>query len=94
MIAVKLKHKAEYCSQVLFEPVRPSFVGRFLRFLKQFNHFYGDIEIDLENISENLANFGHKTGNLHEKMMKNISEPLDIILDQKHYSDVTNNSEL
>lgn len=55
---------------------------------------YSDTETDLGNILEGLANFGHKTGNLHEKMIKNISELLDIILDQNYSSDVTNNSEL
>ena len=53
LILFNLKHKAGYHSHILFEPVRPSFVGSFLRFLKQFNHLYSDIEIDLDNTSKN-----------------------------------------
>ena len=34
MIVVKLKRKVEYRTHVLFEPVRPSFVESFLKFLK------------------------------------------------------------
>ena len=86
MIVVKLKCKAEYHSHVLF---KPSFVGSFFRFLKLFNHWYSDIEIDLNNISET----GHETRNLIEKMIKNISEALNIVLEQNYLPDLTNNSE-
>ena len=46
------------------------------------------------DISEHLTNFGHETGNLHEEIISNISEPLDVILEQGYPPDVTNNSEL
>ena len=60
LIVVKFKRKAEYRSHVLFEPVRRSFVGSFLRFSNQFNHFHSDIGIDLDNISKNLTNLDMK----------------------------------
>ena len=50
--------------------------------------------MNLYNISEHLTNFGHKTGNLHEELISNISELLDVILKQSYPPDVTNNSEL
>ena len=77
-IAVKFKSKAEYRSRLLFETIRPSFVGSFLRFSKQLNHLYVDIEIDLDNISKQFKDVGHETGHLHEKMIDNFSEPLEI----------------
>lgn len=48
LIAVKVKHKYE--PVLLFESVRPNFAGSFLRSLKQHNHMYRDVEIDLDNI--------------------------------------------
>ena len=78
LIVVKFKSKAEYRSRVLFETIRPSFVGSFLRFSKQLNHLYVDIEIDLDNISKQFKNFGNETGHLHEKMINNFSESLEI----------------
>ena len=68
LIVVKLNHKAEYYSHVLFEPARAIFFGSFVRFFKQYNHLYSDIEIDLDNTSELLTNFELSTRNLHEKM--------------------------
>ena len=41
-----------------------------------------------------MRNFGHETGNLIEKMIKNISEALNIVLEQNYLPDLTNNSEL
>ena len=41
-----------------------------------------------------MTNFEHGTGNLHEKMIKNVSEALNIVLAQNYFQDVTNNSEL
>ena len=41
-----------------------------------------------------MTNFGHEIGNLFEKMIKNISEALNIVLEQSYLPDVTNNSEL
>ena len=92
LIVVKLNHKAEYYSHVLFEPARAIFFGSFVRFFKQYNHLYSDIEIDLDNTSELLTNFELSTRNLHEEMK--ISEPLEIIPEQKYSSDVTNISKL
>ena len=88
LIVVKCKRKVACRSHVLFESVRPNVAAGFLIFLKQNNQLYSDIEIDLDNISESLTNFGHTTGNLHEKMINNISEPLDVIL-INYPSDVT-----
>ena len=94
LIAVKLKRKTEYRRYLLFEPVSPNFVRIFLRFLKRHNHFYSNIEIDLDNISESLTNFELATGTLYEKMINNVSEMLNIILKQDCASDVANDSKL
>ena len=55
---------------------------------------YSDIEIRLDNMSENLTNFGHETRNLHEKIIKNISEASNVVLEQNYPPDVTNKLEL
>ena len=57
LLIVKLKRKAEYRSHVLFEPVRPLFVERFLKFLKHHNNFYSDIQINMENLPSNMLDF-------------------------------------
>ena len=82
LIIVKLKRKVEYRSHVLFEPVRPSFVESFLKFLKQVNHLYSDIEINVNNISESVTCFEEGNDFLEEMMTKNISQPIAIILEQ------------
>ena len=41
-----------------------------------------------------MTNFGHETGNWIEKMIKIISEALNIVLEQNYLPDATNNSEL
>ena len=45
-------------------------------------------------MSENLTNFGHETRNLHEKIIKNISEASNVVLEQNYPPDVTNKLEL
>ena len=41
-----------------------------------------------------MTNFGHETENLIQEIIKNISEALNIALEQNYLLDVTNNSEL
>ena len=41
-----------------------------------------------------MTNVEHETGNLIEKMVKNISEASNIVLEQNYLPDLTNNSEL
>ena len=88
LIVVKLKHKAEYYSHVLFEPARAMFFGSFVRLFKQYNHLYSDIEIH--------QNFWQILSSQQEIYMRKwkISEPLEIIPEQKYSSDVTNISKL
>ena len=43
---------------------------------------HSDIETDLDDISKSLANVWHVTGNVHEKLICDVSEALDIILEQ------------
>ena len=40
LVYVNLKRKLEYLGPVLFEPVRPMFLERLLRFLKENNPLY------------------------------------------------------
>ena len=50
LLIVKLKHKLEYKSHVIFEAVRPALVVQFLEFLKLHNHLYSEIEINCNTI--------------------------------------------
>ena len=59
LLIVKLKHKAEYHSHVIFEPVRPLLVESFLKFLKHHNRLYSDIKINMENLPSNLLYFNN-----------------------------------
>ena len=79
-IKVKLKREVESRSHVLFESVRSSFAESFSKFLKQFNHLSSDIEINIDNKS--LAALGEEKDYIKEIVMKNISQPIPIILQQ------------
>ena len=87
LIVVKLKRKVEHRVQVLFEPVRPSFVESFLKFLKQCNHFYSDMEINADDISESLTGFQEEKDYTEGIMTKNVSQHISIILEQNFPSD-------
>ena len=50
LVYVKLKRELEYHGHVLFEPVRPVFLDRLLRFLKENNLLYRNIVVKTENI--------------------------------------------
>ena len=43
----------------MFEPVRPLFVENFLKFLKHHNHFYADMQINMENLPLNVLDFNN-----------------------------------
>ena len=92
LIAAKLKQENGFQSHVLFELVRLSFVESFLNFLKQFNHSYSDIEINVDNISKGLTGFGEKKDYIEEIVTKNVSQTITIVLEQNFPSDqeVTN----
>ena len=55
VVYVKLKRKLEYHDHVLFEPVRPMFLERLLRFLKEYNPPYCNIVVKTENIPPHLS---------------------------------------
>ena len=48
----------------------------------------------MDNIPKHLTNFGHETGKLRKEIISNISELLDVILEQSYPPDVTYNSTL
>lgn len=54
IILVKLKRKMEFRGHVYFESVRPNCVHEALEYLKQFNPFYGNILINMNNIDKEL----------------------------------------
>ena len=60
--------------------------------MKQFNHLYSDIEINVDNISKDLTGFGEKKDYIEEIVTKNVSQPITIVLEQNFPSDqeVTN----
>lgn len=67
---VKLKPKKEFRGHVIFEPMRPNYLDRFLRFWKEKNDLYSDIEISLHNISDTysiLSKISVKKGALLKK---------------------------
>ena len=55
LVILKLKRELEYQGHVYFEPVRPRFIFRILQFLKKENALYHDIDINLSNIPDCLA---------------------------------------
>ena len=63
LLIVKLKRKAQYRSHVLFEPVRPVFVERFLKYLKNHSHLYSDIEINMDNLPSDLLDLNNGLNN-------------------------------
>ena len=63
LLIVKLKRKVEYRSHVLFEPVRPVFVKRFLKYLKNHNYLYWDIEINMDNLALDLLDLNNGLNN-------------------------------
>ena len=63
LLIVKLKHKAEYHSHVLSESVRPVFAKRFLKYLKNHNHLYSDIEINMDNLPLDLVDLNNGLNN-------------------------------
>ena len=63
LLIVKLKRKAEYHSHVLSESVRPVFVKRFLKYLKNHNHLYSDIEINMDNLPLDLVDLNNGLNN-------------------------------
>ena len=58
-----MKHKAEYRSHELFESVRSVFVERFLKYLKNNNHLYSDIEINMANLTLDLVDLNNGLNN-------------------------------
>lgn len=70
LVIVKLKPKKEFRRHVIFEPMRPNYLDRFLRFWKEKNYLYSDIEISLHNISDTysiLSKISVKKGALLKK---------------------------
>ena len=63
LLIVKLKRKAEYRSHLLSEPVRPMFVEQFLKYLKNHNYLYSDIEINMDNLPLGLLDLNNSLNN-------------------------------
>ena len=71
LLIVKIKRKVEYRSRVLFEPVRPTtenikFVERFLKYLKNRNHLYSGIEINMDNLPLDLLDLNNGLNNYND----------------------------
>ena len=54
VVLVKLKRKIEFKGHVYFESVRPRLVEIALNYLKEHNHFYSNVLINLDNINRDL----------------------------------------
>ena len=57
LILLKLKRKLEYHGHQYFEPVRPDFVNSILLYLKNNNHLYQDLNIEMANLTNELTCF-------------------------------------
>ena len=55
LVYVKLKQKLKYHGDVVFEPVRPLFLERLLRFLKENNPLYFNLIVQAKNITPYLS---------------------------------------
>ena len=71
LLIVKIKRKAEYRSYVLSEPVRPTtenidFDEQFLKYLKNRNHLYSGIEINMDNLPLDLLNLNNGLNNYND----------------------------
>lgn len=67
---MKLKRKLEYRGHVYFENVRPLMIENLLHYLKQNNHLYHDINIELQNIPQNLIDIPDEDRAILIKFMK------------------------
>ena len=63
LLIVKLKHKAQYFTYVLFEPGRPVFFECFLKYLKKYNHIYLNTETDMDNLPLDLLDWKNGLNN-------------------------------
>ena len=82
IIAVELKRKVEYREHVVFEPDRPRVIESSLSYLKANNYINRDKEFDLENLLlgySSLQNGETEDNNIYNYIMKNATEPLNII---------------
>ena len=64
-----------------FEPVRPRLTEILLQYLKEHNHLYRNIKIDIENIPEELLPQISNTSEENAYLVKNITNPIDISID-------------
>ena len=53
---MKLKRKLEYRGHMYFDAVRPNFLSRVLQYLREKNHLYENIEIDISNLPSDICN--------------------------------------
>ena len=70
LVYVKLKWKLEYHGHVLFESVRPIFLDRLLRFLKENNPLYSNIVVKTENIPPHLSS----SNGFHNSCKQNLDD--------------------
>ena len=91
LVIVKLKCKVEYRSCVLFEPVIPVFVKKFLNFPRSHNPFYLDIEINVNNTNLNFRNQNRSdlsTNNDSDSILLELlrlqNEPIKIMHERKY----------
>ena len=86
LVIVKLKPKKEFRGHVIFEPMRPNYLDRFLRFWKEKNYLYSDIEISLHNISDTLLNFKQDSceeRNPFKKMLEDAAQEMHVVVENQ-----------
>ena len=75
MIMLKLKRKLEYRGHVYFQSVRPKLLLHALAFLKENNHLYANVDINMETIPSELLEL---ETNEHSSTASNYSSVLSI----------------
>ena len=78
---IKLKRKLSYHGHAYFEAVSPEVVTSALNYLKENNHLYSDIVIDVGQIPSNLLSLTEPVGTTfdHESIVDDVAPSLEEI---------------
>ena len=90
LLVVKLKHKLEYKSHVIFEADRPTLVVQFLELLKLHSHLYSDIEINYNNIPvDMLCCYNEKLEETYLQLLRSLDQPTEVEVELATNEDIS-----
>ena len=81
---VKLKRKLSFRGHVLFESVRPELVNEALQYLKNFNLFYSDVLIRIDNITRELISLSDTDAIVDQEQFSVTVEVDDVNLEDEN----------